>query len=101
LSVILRVVYDEVFPKVVDVNIIGQMDIDLSYDPQFLPACTQFDVIIRSRYAEGAGLSNWPGYRTTLSLRGGQHLRPHDDRATRQGLHEHLPITAPLDGASA
>jgi hypothetical protein len=71
LSVILRVVYDEVFPKVVDVNIIGQMDIDLSYDPQFLPACTQFDVIIRSRYAEGAGLSNWPGYRTTLSLRGG------------------------------
>tara|TARA_B100001013_G_scaffold269746_1_gene171050 strand:- start:361 stop:1113 length:753 start_codon:yes stop_codon:yes gene_type:complete len=73
--------YAEAFPKaaVADVDVICQMDADLSHDPQFLPAMVvatgKFDVVIGSRYAEGAGLKNWPGYRAALSLGANAYVR--------------------------
>jgi dolichol-phosphate mannosyltransferase len=73
--------YAEAFPKAAetDVDIVCQMDADLSHDPHYLPAMiattTQFDVVIGSRYAEGAGLENWPGYRAALSVGANTYVR--------------------------
>ena len=55
------------------------MDADLSHDPQFLPTMVveteKFDVVIGSRYADGAGLKNWPGYRAALSVGANAYVR--------------------------
>lgn len=73
--------YAEAFPKAAeaDVDVVCQMDADLSHDPQYLPAMiaatAQFDVVIGSRYAEGAGLENWPGYRAALSVGANTYVR--------------------------
>jgi dolichol-phosphate mannosyltransferase len=73
--------YAEAFPKAAsaEVDVICQMDADLSHDPQYLPvmaaATAECDVIIGSRYAEGAGLENWPGYRAMLSLGANAYVR--------------------------
>ncbi|MDE0829475.1 MAG: polyprenol monophosphomannose synthase [Vicinamibacterales bacterium] len=73
--------YAEAFPQAAeaDVDVICQMDADLSHDPQSLPAMiaatTKFDVVIGSRYAEGAGLENWPGYRAALSVVANTYIR--------------------------
>ena len=73
--------YREAFPKAAATNpdVICQMDADLSHDPKFLPAMIaateQYDVAIGSRYAEGAGLVNWPGYRAWLSLAANAYVR--------------------------
>ena len=73
--------YAEAFPRAAatDVDVICQMDADLSHDPQYLPAMVaateHCDVAIGSRYAEGAGLVNWPGYRAALSRGANAYVR--------------------------
>ena len=73
--------YAEAFPRAAatDVDVICQMDADLSHDPQYLPAMVaataHCDVVIGSRYAEGAGLVNWPGYRAALSRGANAYVR--------------------------
>ncbi len=73
--------YAEAFPKAAasEVDVICQMDADLSHDPQYLPAMVAataaFDVVIGSRYAEGAGLANFPGYRAALSRGANTYVR--------------------------
>ena len=60
-------------------DIICQMAADLSHDPQYLPqmieATDQYDVVIGSRYAPGAGLVNWPRYRAILSRGANAYVR--------------------------
>ncbi len=71
--------YAEAFPKAAaaEVDVICQMDADLSHDPQYLPAmaAADFDVVIGSRYAEGATLENFPGYRAALSRGANTYVR--------------------------
>ena len=73
--------YGEAFPQAIatGADVICQMDADLSHDPKFLPAMIaateHFDVVIGSRYAEGSGLVNWPGYRAWLSLAANAYVR--------------------------
>ena len=73
--------YAEAFPRAAgqDVDVICQMDADLSHDPRYLPAMVaataRFDVVIGSRYAEGASLEHWPGYRATLSMAANAYVR--------------------------
>ena len=73
--------YAEAFPRATatDVDVICQMDADLSHDPRYLPAMAaataEFDVVIGSRYAEGASLENWPGYRAALSRGANSYVR--------------------------
>ena len=73
--------YAEAFPQAAatDVDVICQMDTDLSHDPQHLPqmvaATDQYDVVVGSRYAAGAGLVDWPGYRAALSRCANAYVR--------------------------
>ena len=73
--------YAEAFPlaAATEVDVICQMDADLSHDPQYLPqmvaATDQYDVVVGSRYAEGAGLVDWPGYRAGLSRCANAYVR--------------------------
>ncbi len=73
--------YAEAFPRAAatDVDVICQMDADLSHDPQYLPdmvaATEHYDVVIGSRYAEGARLVDWPGYRAALSRGANAYVR--------------------------
>jgi len=73
--------YREAFPlaAATGADVICQMDADLSHDPKFLPemiaATEHYHVVIGSRYAAGAGLINWPGYRAWLSLGANAYVR--------------------------
>jgi len=73
--------YAEAFPKAAatDVDVIIQMDADLSHDPQHLPAMVaataDYDVVIGSRYTEGAGLVDFPGARAALSRGANAYVR--------------------------
>jgi dolichol-phosphate mannosyltransferase len=73
--------YAEAFPQAAaaDVDVICQMDADLSHDPQHLPeivaATDQHDVVVGSRYTAGAGLVDWPGYRAALSRFANAYVR--------------------------
>ena len=53
------------------VDVICQMDADLSHDPKHLPdlvaASAQADVVIGSRYIAGGAIVNWPRRRRLLS----------------------------------
>jgi dolichol-phosphate mannosyltransferase len=53
------------------VDVICQMDADLSHDPRHLPellaATERADVVIGSRYVPGGGIVNWPRRRLLLS----------------------------------
>lgn len=70
------------------VDLICQMDADLSHDPGHLPAllaaAARADVVIGSRYAPGGAIVNWPLRRRLLSrianvyIRGITRLRPQD-----------------------
>jgi dolichol-phosphate mannosyltransferase len=52
-------------------DVIGQMDADLSHDPDHLPdliaATERADVVIGSRYIAGGAIVNWPKRRRLLS----------------------------------
>ena len=73
--------YAEAFPHAAttDVDVICQMDADLSHDPQHLPqmvaATGQYDVVVGSRYTAGAALVDWPGYRAVLSRCANAYVR--------------------------
>ena len=70
------------------VDVIGQMDADLSHDPAHLPdliaATERADVVIGSRYIPGGAIVNWPLRRRLLSrvanmyIRGVTQLRARD-----------------------
>jgi dolichol-phosphate mannosyltransferase len=62
-----------------DVDLICQMDADLSHDPQYLPAlaaaAAQADVVIGSRYLQGVSVVNWPLHRIFLSAFANRYIR--------------------------
>ena len=70
------------------VDVICQMDADLSHDPQQLPelirATDRADIVIGSRYVDGGAIVNWPRRRRLLSrfantyIRTVTRLKPHD-----------------------
>lgn len=62
-----------------DVDVICQMDADLSHDPRQLPALiagtARGDVIIGSRYVPGGAIVNWPRRRRWLSRSANLYIR--------------------------
>ena len=60
-------------------DVICQMDADLSHDPRHLPdmvaATDQHDLVIGSRYLDGAGIVNWPPHRLALSALANRYIR--------------------------
>jgi dolichol-phosphate mannosyltransferase len=61
------------------VELICQMDADLSHDPRHLPAliaaCDHADVVIGSRYVPGGAIENWPRRRRLLSRLANLYIR--------------------------
>jgi dolichol-phosphate mannosyltransferase len=62
-----------------DADAIGQMDADLSHNPDHLPAMraalAQHDLVIGSRYIPGGGVVNWPVQRIALSAFANWYIR--------------------------
>jgi dolichol-phosphate mannosyltransferase len=63
-----------------DVDLVCQMDADLSHNPEYLPALAaaaqqQFDVVIGSRYLHGVSVVNWPLHRIFLSAFANRYIR--------------------------
>jgi dolichol-phosphate mannosyltransferase len=62
-----------------DVDLVCQMDADLSHNPEYLPALAgaarQFDVVIGSRYLQGVSVVNWPLHRIFLSTFANKYIR--------------------------
>jgi dolichol-phosphate mannosyltransferase len=63
----------------VQVDVICQMDADLSHDPRHLPALIaatdRADIVIGSRYVPGGGVVNWPKRRRMLSRFANTYIR--------------------------
>src|SRR3954464_9190479 len=61
------------------VDLICQMDADLSHNPDHLPALTaaaaNADVVIGSRYLNGVSVVNWPLHRIVLSAFANRYIR--------------------------
>jgi dolichol-phosphate mannosyltransferase len=61
------------------VDVICQMDADLSHDPRHLPnliaATVEADVVIGSRYVKGGAIVNWPRRRQLLSRFANTYIR--------------------------
>ena len=61
------------------VDLICQMDADLSHDPKYLPAmataAAEYDVVIGSRYLQGVSVVNWPLHRIFLSAFANRYIR--------------------------
>ena len=62
-----------------DVDLVCQMDADLSHNPEYLPALTaaaaSADVVIGSRYMYGVSVVNWPLHRIFLSTFANRYIR--------------------------
>lgn len=62
-----------------DVDLICQMDADLSHNPEHLPAlaaaAAQYDIVIGSRYLHGISVVNWPLHRLFLSTFANFYIR--------------------------
>lgn len=62
-----------------EVDLICQMDADLSHDPSYLPAlaaaAAESDVVIGSRYLQGISVVNWPLHRIVLSTFANRYIR--------------------------
>jgi dolichol-phosphate mannosyltransferase len=62
-----------------DVDLVCQMDADLSHNPEYLPALTaaaaNADVVIGSRYLNGVSVVNWPLHRIVLSTFANRYIR--------------------------
>jgi len=62
-----------------DVDLVCQMDADLSHNPEYLPAlvaaATDHDVVIGSRYLNGVSVVNWPLHRIFLSAFANRYIR--------------------------
>jgi glycosyltransferase involved in cell wall biosynthesis len=82
------------------VDVICQMDADLSHDPRHLPsliaATAGADIVIGSRYA-GRGDRELAAPPPDSQPRR-EHLYPRSDAAESVGLHERLPLLAPCSG---
>src|SRR3954464_728297 len=61
------------------VDLICQMEADLSHNPEYLPALTaaaaNADVVIGSRYLNGVSVVNWPLHRIVLSTFANRYIR--------------------------
>ena len=61
------------------IDVICQMDADLSHDPAYLPALVagtaDYDVVIGSRYLQGISVVNWPLHRIILSAFANRYIR--------------------------
>jgi dolichol-phosphate mannosyltransferase len=61
------------------VDLVCQMDADLSHNPEYLPALTaaaaDADVVIGSRYLNGVSVVNWPLHRIFLSTFANRYIR--------------------------
>src|SRR3990172_12876782 len=66
--------YLEAFSQAVPepVDLVCQMDADLSHDPSYLPAlfdaAVDHDLVLGSRYLHGISVLNWPLHRIALSV---------------------------------
>jgi dolichol-phosphate mannosyltransferase len=62
-----------------DIDLICQMDADLSHNPDYLPALAagtdNADVVIGSRYLNGVSVVNWPLHRIFLSTFANRYIR--------------------------
>lgn len=62
-----------------DVDLVVQMDADLSHNPEHLPALAaataDFDLVIGSRYLHGISVVNWPLHRIFLSTFANRYIR--------------------------
>lgn len=62
-----------------DVDLVCQMDADLSHDPSYLPALAaaagEYDLVIGSRYLNGVSVVNWPLHRIFLSAFANRYVR--------------------------
>ncbi len=62
-----------------DVDLVCQMDADLSHNPEYLPAlaaaASEYDVVIGSRYLNGVSVVNWPLHRIFLSAFANRYIR--------------------------
>lgn len=62
-----------------EVDLVCQMDADLSHDPGYLPALAaataSADVVIGSRYLNGVSVVNWPLHRIVLSTFANRYVR--------------------------
>lgn len=62
-----------------DVDLVFQMDADLSHDPKYVPdlirASAQHDIVIGSRYLQGVSVVNWPLRRLILSTFANWYVR--------------------------
>src|SRR6185436_1318348 len=62
-----------------DVELICQMDADLSHNPEYLPALVRaaetHDLVIGSRYVHGVSVVNWPLHRIFLSAFANRYIR--------------------------
>ena len=62
-----------------DVDLVCQMDADLSHNPEYLPAmaaaAADYDMVIGSRYLNGVSVVNWPLHRIFLSAFANRYIR--------------------------
>jgi dolichol-phosphate mannosyltransferase len=62
-----------------EVDLVCQMDADLSHNPEYLPALTEaaanHDLVIGSRYLNGVSVVNWPLHRIFLSAFANRYIR--------------------------
>lgn len=70
-----------------EVDLICQMDADLSHNPEYLPslvaAAANFDLVIGSRYLHGISVVNWPLHRIFLSAFANRYIRGITGLSTR------------------
>ena len=93
------------------VDLICQMDADLSHDPAHLPdliaATDRADAVIGSRYVPGGRVVNWPLRRRLLSrfanayIRAVTRLTPHDCTSGYRCWHRSVLEALPLDTLSS
>jgi len=73
--------YVEAFQLAIDqpVDVVCQMDADLSHDPAQLPALVEaadrHDLVVGSRYLHGISVVNWPLHRIALSTLANTYIR--------------------------
>lgn len=91
-----------------EVDVVCQMDADLSHDPTYLPAlvaaATGNDVVIGSRYLQGVSVVNWPLHRIFLSAFANRYIRavtgltPRDCTSGYRCWRREALARLPLDG---
>jgi dolichol-phosphate mannosyltransferase len=94
-----------------NVDLICQMDADLSHDPSYLPdlvaAADRADVVIGSRYVPGGAIVNWPTQRLLLSRFANIYIRlvtrmsPRDCTSGYRCWRRETLAALPLDGIAS